>query len=70
MRKHILAILLPILVVILVFIVFKSNEYSNTIRSENIDCHSNTWQQCLLEKRRKTFSQKWQMDNWRKINEF
>ena len=68
MRKHFFAILLPILVATFAFIAFKSMEYSSNFKSEHFNCLSNSKQQCLLEDRRKVFSQQWQMDTWSKTS--
>ena len=70
MRKHLLAILLPILVVIIAFIAFKSTKYSSALKNENLKCQLNSKEQCLLENRKKNFSQNWQMDTWRKTRFF
>ncbi len=70
MRKHLSAILLPILVAAFAFIAFKATATSSSFKKENTSCQSNSKEKCLLEKRRKRFSQQWQMGTWSKNNFF
>lgn len=70
MRKHFFGILLPIVVAISAYFIYVTVNSFNPEGIEKVSCKSSSKQECLLENRRREFTQKWEMSSWSKNNLF